>query len=229
MRAYRVLGTFLFVIWIITELWGGSKDPEILWYFGANFRPSIAQGEYWRFFTSSLLHAGILHLVLNLVALRVMGISVEGISGFKAFLSLFIITGTIGAIASWAGSFNGDNPYHLSVGASGGIAGLFGWLAGFIYSNRSGMEESRRREVFKSIGTVIGMNVIFALMVPNVDNYCHAGGFFSGFLLGISGYFDPRKLFFGRRLLMEKAGWLVSILIVIYSALGWMWFFVSDG
>ena len=51
---------------------GGSPVFE-----GGSFRILAADGDWWRIFTANLLHAGVLHLALNLLSLIAVGPLVE--------------------------------------------------------------------------------------------------------------------------------------------------------
>nr|WP_054752968.1 rhomboid family intramembrane serine protease [Piscibacillus salipiscarius] len=89
---------------------------------GLKFNPFIAQGEYWRIITSMFLHIGLIHLLMNMIALYYLGEVTEKIYGTKRFLVIYFIAGIFGSIASFA---TNDS---VSAGASGAIFGLFGAL-----------------------------------------------------------------------------------------------------
>lgn len=74
-----------------------------------------------RFITPIFLHAGILHLALNLFAQLRFGIMLERKWGIVKFVILYFVSGIGGVLMSCL-----IEPKSLSVGASGAIMGLMG-------------------------------------------------------------------------------------------------------
>lgn len=66
-------------------------------------------------FTSKFLHAGIIHFVINMLALWFIGYAVEQSHGFFAAALLFILPAVGGTLLSAI-----FLPEYISVGASGG-------------------------------------------------------------------------------------------------------------
>ncbi|GET22471.1 rhomboid family intramembrane serine protease [Prolixibacter denitrificans] len=148
-----------------------------LLHWGANFRPLVEQGEWWRLFTSIFVHAGLVHLVLNMFALVLIGIFLEEALSLPEYLILYLLTGVISSISSMF--------FHertLSVGASGAIMGLYGIGLAMILLNND-LKKSRG---ILSIGllVIIGPTLFMGLIAP-VDNAAHLGGLISGFIIGL--------------------------------------------
>lgn len=86
--------------------------------------------EYYRFFTSGLVHGSWFHLGINMFVLWEFGKTVERIFtnhmgslwGSVAFLVMYVLTVAIADIPSY--NKHKDNPYYASIGASGGVAGV---------------------------------------------------------------------------------------------------------
>lgn len=78
--------------------------------------------QIWRFLTAIFLHADIIHLLLNTVALMFFGFVAEGKLGSRNFLLAYFGTGIIANIIA-------VNFYSSSLGASGAIYGIIGVLA----------------------------------------------------------------------------------------------------
>src|SRR5207245_7902717 len=98
-----------------------------LFNLGALFPPAVTFGhQYWRLITAMFLHAGLLHLALNMYALYLFGYLIEDAFGRPQFLAIYFITGFLASAASFAFGPVGE----VGVGASGAILGLLGaWLA----------------------------------------------------------------------------------------------------
>ena len=101
-------------------------DPRFLQAFG--FVPRDAFEHPWTFITYLFLHAGVLHLAFNMLALFVFGPSVEQRMGGRVFLLFYLLAGIGGAafsflLTQWV-------PVSLILGASGAIMGVavaFAW------------------------------------------------------------------------------------------------------
>ncbi|MER3431518.1 MAG: hypothetical protein C4324_10855 [Blastocatellia bacterium] len=144
----------------------------------------IYDGEYWRILTGATLHGGLLHIYFNTQALFGFGGLMEYLSNRAHLAIVFLLAIISGGIFSVI--FLPDTP---SVGASGGIMGLVGYLA--VYGYR------RRRQVppdfLKSMLINIGFIAAFGLIAYQfVDNFAHLGGFLAGVFYGILQI--PRKL-----------------------------------
>jgi membrane associated rhomboid family serine protease len=138
-------------------------------------KPAVAQGEYWRLLTAALIHGGIIHFWFNFGALVAFGRQVEVHAG-RAYVSIVFLISAIGAsLASLSLT------RATSVGASGGIMGLLGFLL---------LLHRRRPSWFppgsiRGIWLTIGLNgLIGALGFFIIDNAAHLGGFLSGAALG---------------------------------------------
>jgi rhomboid protease GluP len=135
-----VLLGILIAVFLIETAVGGSTDSDVLVRLGAKVTALIADGEYWRLFTSMFLHIGLMHLAFNGYALVVIGTELESILGWARFLVVYLCSGLFGSLASYALS------PHLSAGASGAVFGLIGALAVFfaLYRRELGSFGQRR-------------------------------------------------------------------------------------
>jgi rhomboid protease GluP len=73
-----------------------------------------------RLLSCTFLHAGVLHLGLNCLALYNIGPDVEAVFGYASFCTIYILAGLAGSTASFLFSD------LVTVGASGAIFGLLG-------------------------------------------------------------------------------------------------------
>src|SRR3989304_581193 len=60
---------------------------------GAMVPVLVAAGEWWRLATAVFLHAGLMHLLLNSIALYIFGNLVEGALGTARFLAIYAVSG----------------------------------------------------------------------------------------------------------------------------------------
>jgi membrane associated rhomboid family serine protease len=81
----------------------------------------VYQAQWYRVFTPLILHAGLAHWFINMLALYFIGAAIEENHGSANCLVLFIIPGVGGNILSAL-----FLPQYITVGASGGIFGLLG-------------------------------------------------------------------------------------------------------
>ncbi|MGB0389227.1 MAG: rhomboid family intramembrane serine protease [Ardenticatenaceae bacterium] len=150
---------------------------EALIVFGAKFNPFIIEGQYWRLLTPIFLHIGMMHLLFNEYALAIFGREVETLFGTARFAAIYLLTGLFGSLASFAFS------PAVSAGASGAIFGIIGAMVAYLYRNRKTLGE-RGRQHFRSLLTMIALNVFLGITIPGIDNFGHMGGLFSGLILG---------------------------------------------
>ncbi|HSB11641.1 MAG TPA: rhomboid family intramembrane serine protease [Blastocatellia bacterium] len=172
-------------VYVLMCLAGGiaitSPDLAVLIGFGAKQNDLIAhQHQYWRLVTSIFIHIGLIHLLINNYALWIIGQEIERIYGSSRFVVLYVATGILGSIGSYA-----FNPQATSAGASGAIFGLFGVMATFAFRYRREIPAALSREIKRRVIPIIALNLIFGLSVRIVDNAAHIGGLLSGIALAL--------------------------------------------
>ena len=104
---------------------GGANlsDPEGLASWGGNFGPRTTNGEWWRLVSAAFLHAGVLQLAVNVVALGQVGVLLERLAGRLALVSVYLIAGILAGLVNLA-----LHPMAVSAGASASVFGLYGLL-----------------------------------------------------------------------------------------------------
>jgi len=144
--------------------------------WGANYRPAIDKGEYWRLFTSIFLHGGAMHLLFNMYGLLFVGLFLEPVMGRAKYLLAYLLTGLSASIASawWHAA-------TVSIGASGAIFGLYGVFFALLTVNV--FPKNSKKSFLISTSIFIGYNLLNGL-TGGVDNAAHIGGLLSGLLLG---------------------------------------------
>lgn len=169
---YIVTGVLLLIA-LIQLILGLGDSIEV----AGLVKPATRAGEYWRLLTCTLLHGGILHILFNGVAIFAIGHMVIRITGFSYFAIVFLTSGILGSIFSLF-----FMPNTTSVGASGGIMGLIGFL--LIVSIR--FTDTIPRNIYKSMLLSIGFVALIGLFSMDIiDNAAHAGGAIGGILMGL--------------------------------------------
>jgi rhomboid protease GluP len=180
MPVHRVWATYVFLGIIVAvflaqlasiQFLGG----DIVAAMGEKDNHLIAQGEYWRLFTSIFLHGSILHIGFNAYALYIIGRDVERFSGALRFTIIFLLAGLSGSVFSLI--FTAEP----SLGASGAIFGLIGALAVFLYRHRKLFGERGRRNL-QQVVIIALINFVFGLQ-GGIDNWAHLGGLIGGLVL----------------------------------------------
>ena len=143
----------------------------------ALFNSLAIQGEWYRMFTVTLLHASLTHILFNMYALYLLGPGIEMRVGRVRYGLLFLAAAGAGsALAILLGS-----PGDVGVGASGGVFGLFGVWAVSAFQQRN---TQRGRAQFNAILFNLAINAAIPLFIPRVSWQAHLGGFLAGLAFG---------------------------------------------
>lgn len=135
---------------------------------------AIALGDEWyRLVSSVFLHSGWLHIGFNMYVLFLLGPPLERLLGHGRFLTLFLVSGIGGSVASYAFS-----PIRtLSVGASGAIFGLM--AAWIVISRRLDRDATQ-------VVALLAINVVLGFVLPGIDWRAHLGGAVTGALVALA-------------------------------------------
>lgn len=170
------LNVLVFIIMLISGVHIISPSTVDLVKWGATFRPLVLDGQPWRLLTSTFLHAGILHLAMNMYAFFYIGILLEKIIPRWKYLTAYLVCGVVASAASVAMHDN-----TVGVGASGAIFGMYGLFLALLTSKLIAPQD--RKSLLSSIGIFILFNLLFGLK-DGIDNAAHIGGLVCGFVLG---------------------------------------------
>ncbi len=167
-----------------------SPSSRSLFLFGASGSlPVFAGGRWWTILSAGWLHGGLLHIFMNMMAVRQLAPAIAEVFGPGRMVIIYVVSGAAGfGLSSFAGAFIPALPFlaggQFTVGASASIAGLIG--AVLAYSQRSGSTLARSYATQYAI-----MLVIIGVLLPGIDNYAHMGGFGGGYLM--ARFLDPLK------------------------------------
>ncbi|EOY34013.1 hypothetical protein QUC31_018638 [Theobroma cacao] len=169
------LGRFSFQPFKENPLLGPSSST--LEKMGALEVSKVVHGhQAWRLLACIWLHAGVFHILANMLSLVFIGIRLEQEFGFVRIGLLYLIAGFGGSLLSSLFIQTG-----ISVGASGALFGLLGSMLSELITNWT--IYVNKLAALLTLILIIVINLAVGIL-PHVDNFAHIGGFLSGFLLG---------------------------------------------
>ncbi len=182
-RVIALINIVLFAVPTIIDMVGfslaGVTLTDLLLIWGAKNNIAIAAGDqYYRFITMMFLHAGLLHLLFNTMALVSIGTDIEQLCGTQRFLGIYLVGGFAGGVASYLFSAN------PAVGASGAIFALIGAELIFIVRNRR-LYGDQAKQLLANVGFTALLNIGIGFVTPNIDNMAHIGGLVGGVICGL--------------------------------------------
>jgi membrane associated rhomboid family serine protease len=127
----------------------------------------LAYNQWWRLGTAMFLHASLLHIAFNMLALYWLGGIVEQAIGTVRFLLVYFVSGLAGS----AGALLLD-PDKVTVGASGAIWGIMGALLVLEYMTTGSFAG-------QAMGLIM-INLVITLTIPNISLGGHLGGLIGG-------------------------------------------------
>ncbi|KAG4196676.1 hypothetical protein ERO13_A06G186300v2 [Gossypium hirsutum] len=145
---------------------------------GLDWTQVVEEKEYWRLFSCMWLHAGLVHLLINMLSLLGLGIRLEHEFGFVRIGPLYMISGFGGSLTS---VLSLARKSIVSVGASGALFGLLGSMLSELITNWSNY--TNKCSALSTMLLIICLNLAIGFL-PRVDNSAHIGGFVSGLLAG---------------------------------------------
>ena len=173
-----VVTYILIVLNLMVFLYGVLHgNDELINMFGNNYE-LVQNGEFYRLFTCMFVHADILHILFNMIALYSIGPVVERYYGKSKFLLIYLVSGLLGSIFS--GVFMTAD--SISIGASGAIFGLLGSISYFTYYYRATLQGILRG----SIMPVIIINLVIGFLSSSIDLSAHIGGLIGGILISMA-------------------------------------------
>ena len=211
---YALIATNVLVYLVTVAQGAGINAPGgKVFTDGILFGPLVAQGDWWRLFTAAFLHASLIHLGLNMLALYWLGSVVEMFLGPVRYLALYVVAGLAGS----AGALIVD-PTQPTVGASGAIFGILGALLIIEYQQTGHLAGQAM--------SLIVINLIFSFAIPNISYGGHIGGLIGGIAAALAlSRFGRGHLAYGRPGVVGVVGLLAvgaaSVLISYWKVRGY--------
>jgi rhomboid protease GluP len=215
-------------LWVVTLAMSGggiggggllsalSPSTAVLLMFGASGAyPVFGLGRWWTVLSAGWLHAGLLHVAMNMYWVWQMGPAITELFGSARTVIIYTAGGVAGfALSSFAGAYLPNLPFlhtaGLTIGASAPVFGLIGAL---YHYGRSGSSVVKHMAV-----SIMVQAALFGLLVPGIDNYAHLGGFAGGYLT--STFLNPMSTRERGDHMLVAAGCLgATVLSVLFSVL----------
>ncbi|TJZ50167.1 rhomboid family intramembrane serine protease [Streptomyces piniterrae] len=180
-------------VFIAAQLTDGRLVVDLFLYGG-----SVAYGESYRLLTAMFLHQQIPHIAFNMLSLWWLGPPLEAALGRVRFLALYMLAGLGGSALSYLLAA----PDQPSLGASGAIFGLLGATAVLL---------RRLKYDMKPVLILLGLNLVFTFLWPNIAWQAHVGGLVVGAAVAFGMVHAPRD----RRTTVQIATCAVALLAIV--------------
>ncbi|MDA3915520.1 MAG: rhomboid family intramembrane serine protease [Deltaproteobacteria bacterium] len=194
LKAIIYTNIFMFVISLIysgknmvlslNPFYALTPSIDVLNFLGASGRiPIIKFQAWWSLITANWLHGSLLHILFNMMALKTVAPLVIKEFGIFRMFSIYTLAGISGFLLSYFGNVD------LTIGASSGLCGLIG---ASLYFGKSRGGQWGKLVYKQTSGWVISL-IIIGFLLPNINNWSHAGGVLAGIFFGwLMGYNEKR-------------------------------------
>ncbi|AEN11158.1 MULTISPECIES: rhomboid family intramembrane serine protease [unclassified Streptomyces] len=140
----------------------------------------VAEGQWYRLFTSMFLHQEVWHIAFNMLGLWWLGGPLEAALGRVRYLALYLLSGLAGSALTYAVS----DPAQGSLGASGAVFGLLGATAVLM---------RRMNYDMRPVIALLVVNLIFTFNPwGSIAWQAHLGGLVAGVVMAIAMVHAPR-------------------------------------
>ncbi len=162
-------------IYLITAVQGNGINAPGGTLFAKMFLygPAVAQGDWWRLITAAFLHASVLHIGFNMLALWWIGAPVEQYLGRVRYLGLYLVSGLAGSAGALV-----LTPTAVTVGASGAIFGILGAMLI--------LEWQTTGRLAGNAMTLIVINLAISFSFAGISIGGHIGGLIGGILVTLA-------------------------------------------
>jgi membrane associated rhomboid family serine protease len=223
-----VVGTCV-TLWVITLLMSGSAirvgnimsalspSTEILFLFGASGAiPVFSFGRWWTVLSAGWLHAGLLHIAMNMYWVWQMGPVMADMLGPARTVIIYTVGGVTGfVLSSFAGAYLPAIPFLHGAGFTvGASAPVFGLIGALYHYGRTSSSIAKQQAQY-----IIVQAVLFGVIMGNsgIDNYAHLGGFAGGYFT--SAFLNPLTRERGDHVIIAVGCLAASALSIIVSVI----------
>lgn len=166
------------VVFIITLIYGNLAYSYGVFVTDTVLDP-LGLREPWRYLTSVFMHADFDHLFSNMLGLIIFAPPLEYLLKWKRYVPFYLLCGIGGNLVSALMHLAGDSGYHLALGASGAIYGVYGAFLFIALQRRHMLDIASRKTVY----LILVFGVVHSMLVSGIDLWGHIGGAVSGYLL----------------------------------------------
>lgn len=144
--------------------------------------PAWVELRPWTIGTSAFLHADIVHLLMNMLALFMIGKAIEAEIGSFFTMAILVLSGIAGSL-----TYLVLNPGSTTVvvGASGAVFGLMGALLVLHFVFRTG--------ALGQVLALVGINAVYGFVTPGIAWEAHLGGLALGAALTLPIAYAKRR------------------------------------
>lgn len=159
----------------------GADSADACTQRGGLWLPGVADGAVWQLATSAFLHVDVLHLLLNMLAVYVLGPQLESLLGRVRFLALYLVSAlSASALVMWAAP-----QFQGTLGASGAVFGLF---AAYL------VVALKVKAPLQPILVILGVNLLITVVGRSFISWQgHLGGFVGGILVALALVYAPKQ------------------------------------
>lgn len=220
-----VMGTCI-IVYILTLIASGGMmnqvsplsllgpSPAALLLFGESGAvPIFVYHRWWTVLSAAWLHAGLLHILFNVMAFRQLAPPTAEFYGPGRTVIIYTAGAVAGfTLSSCAAVYLPALPFlhgsYYTVGASASISGLIGALMYYGRSTGSGIVRTEATRI-------VIMLAVYGFIMPGIDNYAHLGGFGGGYLTAM--LLNPMKPERGDHMLIAIICLALSLASIVAS------------
>lgn len=177
----------------------GETYGNALFLAGALVPSQVLAGEWWRIGSAMFLHANLLHLASNMLALFYYGSYVESRLGWLRFGLIYGLSGLGSMLGMMGVALLQGEPNLYGVGASGAVMGILGTMLALVMRRwwiaRSGGRSGGHSMVPSAAGTPDGqtlrllitlvvLQTLTDFLIPQISVSAHLSGLAIGLVLG---------------------------------------------
>ncbi|CAF1229118.1 unnamed protein product [Adineta steineri] len=143
--------------------------------------------QWYRFIAPIFLHAGVIHIGMNIITQLLFGLVIERKIGTFRLIVIYFASGIFGLVLG--SNFAPEG--FVRIGCSGSVFGLIAVAHLDLLYNWAHKKHPIKDLIMILITTTIDLSIG---LLPYIDNFSHAGGFFMGILLTLALLGAPTNL-----------------------------------
>lgn len=160
----------------------GPSAAALVKYGAKNAYLIVRERQWWRLFSAIFMHAGVVHIICNLIVQIQVGGYLNLVYGSFYWFIIYVLSGIFGNMFSCI-----FLPNTVGVGSSGAVLGMLSsWIVWIVFRWKKVPEAFLKQRNCQLIVLVISTLATLAFsFAPLVDWAAHFGGFIMGILSGL--------------------------------------------